>query len=73
MESKPAPACKLLELHILTGTRNGAPIALEVPQGRLAGTLGASRENVNRALGGFWTEAMCSDRAGTWSSAIRKS
>jgi CRP/FNR family cyclic AMP-dependent transcriptional regulator len=44
-------ACKLLELHILTGTRNGAPIALELPQGRLAGMLGASRENVNRALG----------------------
>jgi CRP-like cAMP-binding protein len=43
-------ACKLLELHILTGTRNGSPIALQLPQGRLAAMLGASRENVNRAL-----------------------
>jgi CRP-like cAMP-binding protein len=43
-------ACKLLELHILTRTRSGAPIALELSQGRLAGMLGASRENVNRAL-----------------------
>jgi CRP-like cAMP-binding protein len=44
-------ACKLLELHILTGTPNGAPIALQLPQGKLAAMLGASRENVNRALG----------------------
>jgi CRP/FNR family transcriptional regulator len=43
-------ACKLLELHILTGTPGGTPIALELPQGRLATMLGASRENVNRAL-----------------------
>jgi CRP-like cAMP-binding protein len=43
-------ACKLLELHVLTHTRAGDPIALELPQGRLAGMLGASRENVNRAL-----------------------
>jgi CRP/FNR family transcriptional regulator, cyclic AMP receptor protein len=43
-------ACKLLELHLLTHTRAGDPIALDLPQGRLAGMLGASRENVNRAL-----------------------
>ena len=43
-------ACKLLELHFLTNARAGDPIALDLPQGRLAGMLGASRENVNRAL-----------------------
>jgi CRP/FNR family transcriptional regulator, cyclic AMP receptor protein len=43
-------ACKLLELHILTGTPGGEPISLELSQGRLATMLGASRENVNRAL-----------------------
>jgi CRP-like cAMP-binding protein len=43
-------ACKLVELHLLTGTAGGSRIELDLPQGRLANMLGASRENVNRAL-----------------------
>lgn len=43
-------ACKLLELLSLTSTSAGAPIPIDLPQARLAAMLGASRENVNRAL-----------------------
>jgi CRP/FNR family cyclic AMP-dependent transcriptional regulator len=43
-------ASKLLELSSLTATPPGKTIPIDLPQGRLAGMLGASRENVNRAL-----------------------
>lgn len=43
-------ACKLLELRTRTDTAPGAPIPIDLPQARLAAMLGASRENVNRAL-----------------------
>lgn len=43
-------ACKLLELQAVTSAPRGAPIPIDLPQARLAAMLGASRENVNRAL-----------------------
>ncbi len=43
-------ACKLLELQALTGTQRDTAIPIDLPQARLAGMVGASRENVNRAL-----------------------
>ena len=46
-------ACKLLELQAVTQTPHGSPIPIDLPQARLAAMLGASREHVNRALGGL--------------------
>ena len=48
-------ARKLLELASARGepVRSGTPIALSLSQRTLAGMVGASRENVNRALSRF--------------------